>query len=120
MAPRSFTIGGHELDQSCGAARPRIKKAKLIPPRDEAEFVPVPERVGEALVFNNFLIHRSGRNRRDTVRFSMQVRFSDLDSPESRSEISVLPRCCMRTTPYTIHMRNTCASPNEGEVAWRT
>lgn len=37
---------------------------------------------GEVLAMSQMLVHRSGRNRSNKVRFSLQVRFNDLDDAE--------------------------------------
>ena len=59
-----------------------VKRSELTPMRDDDEFVTIPLGAGQARVFSNFLIHRSGPNRSNMVRFSIQVRFNDLASPE--------------------------------------
>ncbi len=41
----------------------------------------VPVNAGSVFIFNQFIIHRSGRNISSTPRLSLQVRFSDLDDP---------------------------------------
>jgi hypothetical protein len=39
-------------------------------------------KLGEALVFSQFMVHRSGENRSDNIRFSLQLRINDLDDDE--------------------------------------
>ena len=41
-------------------------------------FESVPMKLGEVLVFNQKLVHQSGMNVSDKIRFSVQLRFSDL------------------------------------------
>jgi len=59
-----------------------VKKSRLIPMPSDSAFVPVPVELGQAIVFSKFLVHRSGPNRSDAIRFSIQLRFNDLASPE--------------------------------------
>ena len=55
-------------------------KDNLLIARPPAEnYMPVPVKCGQVLAFSQFLIHTSGPNRSDTVRFSLQVRFNDLN-----------------------------------------
>jgi len=49
---------------------------------DESEFFSVPMKIGEALVFSQFLLHRSGKNRSNKIRFSLQIRINDLSQKE--------------------------------------
>ena len=57
------------------------KKGLIIKPETK-KFVTMPVKLGQALVFSQFLHHRSGHNRSEQVRFSLQVRFNDLASRE--------------------------------------
>jgi phytanoyl-CoA hydroxylase len=58
------------------------KDCLLIQPPDDDQYRSLGVMLGEALVFSQFLVHRSGYNRSDKVRFSMQVRFNDLADRE--------------------------------------
>lgn len=49
---------------------------------DETKIVSAPMRHGQALAFSQFLYHRSGPNRSKRIRFSLQLRYNDLSSPE--------------------------------------
>ncbi len=60
----------------------------IIPDRFEFDFESVPVKLGEALIFNQKLVHKSGVNTSDNVRFSVTLRFSDL------SDIDYLRRGC--------------------------
>lgn len=60
----------------------------IIPDRFEFDFESVPVKFGEALIFNQKLVHKSGVNTSDKVRFSVILRFSDL------SDIEYLNRGC--------------------------
>jgi ectoine hydroxylase-related dioxygenase (phytanoyl-CoA dioxygenase family) len=42
------------------------------------DFIPCPVPFGHALVFNQKLVHKSGFNKSNQVRFSIQLRFTDL------------------------------------------
>jgi hypothetical protein len=54
----------------------------LADPVPESDYVAAPMTCGQALVFSQFLIHKSGQNRTDRIRFSLQVRYSDLHDAE--------------------------------------
>lgn len=42
-------------------------------------FISVPMKAGDALCFSAFLVHRSGVNTSDRIRYSLQYRYNDLD-----------------------------------------
>jgi phytanoyl-CoA hydroxylase len=44
----------------------------------DADYVPVPVKAGDALFFSAFLIHRSGDNVTDSIRWSCHFRYNDL------------------------------------------
>lgn len=46
------------------------------------KFESVPSTVGQALLFSQFLYHRSGKNSTDKIRFSIQIRFNDLGAQD--------------------------------------
>ena len=46
------------------------------------KFKKVKVKLGEALIFSEFLVHRSGVNRSKKIRFSLQLRVTDLLSKE--------------------------------------
>lgn len=69
-----------------------VKRSRLIPMPADSEFVPLPIELGQAIVFSKFIVHRSGANVSDTIRFSIQVRFNDLGSPEyAQRKLSLAP-----------------------------
>lgn len=49
----------------------------------EREFESMPVPWGSALVFSTLLVHRSGLNRSDLPRISVQLRFDNLENEES-------------------------------------
>ena len=49
---------------------------------NDSEFTSITMKLGEALVFSQFMVHRSGENRSDDIRFSLQLRINDLDDDE--------------------------------------
>jgi hypothetical protein len=57
-------------------------RAGIINKINEAGFVSMPVKLGQVLVFSQFLHHRSGRNMGSGIRFSLQVRFNDLADKE--------------------------------------
>ena len=49
----------------------------------EEQLMDVPVKCGQALVFSQFLVHKSGKNVNDhAVRFSLQLRVNDLAAPD--------------------------------------
>lgn len=54
----------------------------LIKNTDITKYKKITMKLGEVLVFSQFLHHRSGKNTSNQVRFSLQLRFNDLDSEE--------------------------------------
>ena len=45
------------------------------------DWVPVPMHRGDVLFFSTFLVHRSGENKSDKIRFSTATRYNDLSEP---------------------------------------
>jgi phytanoyl-CoA hydroxylase len=73
--PLSVIPGSHlrgHLPQSNG----------LLATYGESAAIDVPMQAGQVLMFSQFLAHRSGFNRSNGVRFSLQVRYNDLLSRE--------------------------------------
>ena len=58
------------------------KNSKLIKNSSQFKFKKVKVKLGEALIFSEFLVHRSGVNRSKKIRFSLQLRVTDLLSKE--------------------------------------
>lgn len=83
-----------DVDETSGAlwVIPESHKLGFLPtendllkdysPSKHGEFVQVPMSFGKILVFSQHLIHKSGSNYAKTVRFSLQIRYSDLKSEE--------------------------------------
>ena len=61
---------------------PQKKNKKLIKNSSLFNFKKVKVNLGEALIFSEFLVHRSGINRSKKIRFSLQLRVTDLLSKE--------------------------------------
>ncbi len=53
------------------------KDGLIINPNLE-KFVTVPTKLGQVLVFSQFLHHKSGKNNSEKIRFSIQLRYNDL------------------------------------------
>lgn len=54
----------------------------LLVDNDGFEYTPIPMKLGEVLLFNTMLIHRSGENRtHDKIRMSLHLRYSDANEP---------------------------------------
>lgn len=51
----------------------------------EFDFVSCPVKFGQALIFDQKLVHESGTNQSDVIRFSVQIRYSDLSDPSYQS-----------------------------------
>ena len=49
---------------------------------NDTKFTPVPIKLGKALLFSHWLVHRSGKNRSNNIRFSLQFCFNDLNDKE--------------------------------------
>lgn len=61
---------------------PTKKRSKLIKNTKKFNFLQTNVKLGEALIFSEFLVHRSGKNISNKIRFSIQFRFTDLLSKE--------------------------------------
>lgn len=82
LGPLEVIPGSHKKFGLIHYSGVDVKQIKLDESFDEDDFIPLPVKAGEAIVFSNFLVHRSGRNRGDKMRLSFQLRFNDLASPE--------------------------------------
>ena len=51
-------------------------------PSEHGECIQVPMSFGQILVFSQHVIHKSGANYADNVRFTLQTRYTDLASEE--------------------------------------
>ena len=58
------------------------KKSMLIKNSSNFKFFKSRVKLGQALIFSEFLVHRSGQNISNKIRFSVQLRFTDLLSKE--------------------------------------
>ena len=58
------------------------KRSKLIKNTKKFNFLQTNVKLGEALIFSEFLVHRSGKNISNKIRFLIQFRFTDLLSKE--------------------------------------
>ena len=58
------------------------KNSQLIKNSNKFNFTKVKVKLGEALIFSEFLVHKSGVNRSNKIRFSLQLRVTDLLSKE--------------------------------------
>jgi hypothetical protein len=82
LGPLEVVPGTHRIGLLLADGNPDVKKANLLQPYPESDFVPIPILKGQCIVFSKFLVHRSGRNRSPNVRYSLQFRYNDLASPE--------------------------------------
>jgi hypothetical protein len=56
-------------------------KKGIISPDYKFDFEPIEVKLGQLLIFNQKLVHKSGVNTSNKIRFSIQLRFSDLNCP---------------------------------------
>ena len=49
---------------------------------NDSKFTSITMKLGDASVFSQFLVHRSGKNRSSDIRFSLQLRINDLNDDE--------------------------------------
>ncbi len=54
---------------------------KIMEPLPEDNFTPIEARLGDALFFSSFLVHRSGTNSTGSIRWSCHFRFNNLNEP---------------------------------------
>jgi hypothetical protein len=83
VVPRSHLNGYIEKDSSAGindfVSPGSLRKLDKYDLSKVSGFVPVDLRIGQVLVFSQFLLHQSGLNSTsDTIRFSVQFRLNDL------------------------------------------
>jgi ectoine hydroxylase-related dioxygenase (phytanoyl-CoA dioxygenase family) len=72
-------IPGSHLDGLFDSVEdPFYRKIMDIP---NEKFIPVCLKKGDALFFSSFLVHRSGNNITDRIRWSCHYRYNDLDEP---------------------------------------
>jgi ectoine hydroxylase-related dioxygenase (phytanoyl-CoA dioxygenase family) len=56
----------------------KTDKNLIIKDDSKFKFIDIPCELGECLIFSQFLVHRSGINTSDNIRFSVQLRVNDL------------------------------------------
>jgi phytanoyl-CoA hydroxylase len=84
----------HDIDRSLGAleivpashrlgllATEVIERFGKVEGFDDSDFQPVEVEQGDLLVFSSFLVHRSGTNSTDSIRWSCHFRYNDLAEP---------------------------------------
>jgi phytanoyl-CoA hydroxylase len=59
-----------------------VKKNKLDKCFEESDFKSINVKLGQALIFSNYLVHKSGNNSSNQIRMSFNVRFNDLLNKE--------------------------------------
>jgi len=59
-----------------------LAESKFAKRYKDEDYIKLPIQLGQSLVFSQFLVHRSGRNVSERVRFTLQYRFRDLASTE--------------------------------------
>ena len=65
----------------------KTNKKNIILKKYKFNFKDIPCKVGDVIVFSQYLIHKSGYNSSNSVRFSVGFRFSDLSRKDSISEL---------------------------------
>lgn len=74
MGPLEVSKGSH-----MNGPLEHIDKTVPMLDKSEHEFEGIPMNAGDALFFSTFLVHRSGVNVSDKIRYSMHFRFDDLE-----------------------------------------
>ena len=87
LGPLEVVPGSHKLGLLETNGVTDVKKNELLKPFPDKAFIPVPIVAGQCILFSKFLVHRSGRNRTQDVRISLQFRYNDLASPEYQSRL---------------------------------
>lgn len=79
----SVSMGALEVIPGSHAKGSYVSRDGIIEsnPYPEGAFIKVPIQLGQVLAFSSFLLHRSGKNISDSIRFSCQLRFNDLCDP---------------------------------------
>jgi ectoine hydroxylase-related dioxygenase (phytanoyl-CoA dioxygenase family) len=77
LIPGSHLRGYLEAELLTDPRRFSISDPRL----DDEEHAPAELKLGEAIVFSQFLVHRSGWNTSSTARITVQTRFSDFAEP---------------------------------------
>lgn len=92
LGPLDVIHGSHKEGLLDIASEGRYAKILKNRPHN-SEYTSVNMKAGEALFFNQFLIHRSGVNESNKILFSLQLRFNDLDDEEyAKRKFFVIPR----------------------------
>jgi phytanoyl-CoA hydroxylase len=78
VMPRTHLLGYLETEELSNPRRFSI----VDPQIEEFEYEPAEMRFGEAIVFSQLLVHRSGFNRSGRARVTVQTRFSDAAEPD--------------------------------------
>lgn len=87
LGPLEVVPGSHKLGLLPTNGVTDVKQNELLEPFPDEAFIPVPIVAGQCILFSKFLVHRSGRNRTQAVRISLQFRYNDLASPEYQSRL---------------------------------
>ena len=72
-----FWVGSHVKNKIY-----KYDKKKIIINRKKINFRSFPCKFGQSIIFSQFLVHESGENFTDKIRFSIQFRVTDLNSKE--------------------------------------
>lgn len=80
---------------------------------DDAEFIDLPMGRDDILIFNQALVHKSGTNRSERVRISVQFRFNDLATAQRLTSTYTpsLSRHVLDSQARHLDARNTARSP---------
>ena len=70
-----------------GIPAKNTNKDNIIKSRYKFDFKDVLCKIGDVLIFSQCLVHKSGNNNSNSVRFSIQIRFNDLSKKDSISKI---------------------------------
>lgn len=65
----------------------------------EEEFISVPMQMGDVLIFSSLLVHRSGNNTSEKIRFAANFRYDNAAEPTFVERQFPQPFCYVRTVP---------------------
>lgn len=88
--PLEFVAGSHQrgiIEAPKWLSRRHFSESDLAASKigklyKDSDYVSVPLEVSQVVAFSQFLVHRSGMNRGEAIRFTLQYRFRDLASKE--------------------------------------
>lgn len=78
VSPGSHKIGFLKSKSSIDN-KSNLDALKAVEIETSEEFITIPQKQGDALIISSFLLHRSGTNVLETPRYTLLIRFNDLE-----------------------------------------